>query len=317
MVFHRRVAFCSLKELKKIFSALTFWEEKAGTPKGRDLWSSKAGRRAEPDFLGSFLNLAHPVLNLPVFRLFWLLLVQRNENVTWCWTLLFSALSASSHICEICGLWTRRRALCRQRKGHCWGRAVTLERTLNISVGCGEQLETADKTGRASHPEVLKAWDGTQSRKAGGFCRKGEAWGLRAPVTGVQGTERAEGPILGHLLWALAQHQPLWISISIFKVRIALNHWMFTDAEAPIFWPSDAKSQLIGKDPYAGKDWRQEEKGATKGEMVGWHHWLNGYEFEQTLGDNEGQRSLACCSPWGAKSWKDLATEWQQQQTPS
>ena len=78
--------------------------------------------------------------------------------------------------------------------------------------------------------------------------------------------------------------------------------WMFigrTDAEAPILWLLDAKSQLIRKDPDAGKDWGQEEKGATENEMVGCHHWLNGHEFEQTLWDGEGQGSLACCSPWG------------------
>ena len=58
----------------------------------------------------------------------------------------------------------------------------------------------------------------------------------------------------------------------------------------------DVKSWLIGKDPDAGKDWRQEEKGTTKNKMVGWHHQLNGHEFEQALGDGERQRSLACCS---------------------
>ena len=80
--------------------------------------------------------------------------------------------------------------------------------------------------------------------------------------------------------------------------------WIFigkTDAEAPILWPPDAKSQFIGKDPDAGKDWGQEEKGMTDGEMVGWHHWLSGHEFEQTLGDSKGQGSLVCCSPWGCK----------------
>ena len=61
------------------------------------------------------------------------------------------------------------------------------------------------------------------------------------------------------------------------------------------------KSQLIRKDPDAGKDWGQEEKGATEDEMVGWHQRLSGREFEQTQGDGEGQRSLACCSPWGHK----------------
>ena len=56
-----------------------------------------------------------------------------------------------------------------------------------------------------------------------------------------------------------------------------------------------------GKDSNAGKDWRQEEKGTTEDEMAGWHHQLNGHEFEQTLGDRDGQGSLACCSPWGHK----------------
>ena len=61
------------------------------------------------------------------------------------------------------------------------------------------------------------------------------------------------------------------------------------NVEAPILWPSDMKSWLIGKDPDAGKDWRQEEKGATEDETFGWHHWLSGLEFEQTPGDSEGQ----------------------------
>ena len=56
-----------------------------------------------------------------------------------------------------------------------------------------------------------------------------------------------------------------------------------------------------GKYPDAGKDWRQEEKGMIEDEMVGWHHWFNGHEFEQASGDGEGKGSLACCSPWGCK----------------
>ena len=60
-------------------------------------------------------------------------------------------------------------------------------------------------------------------------------------------------------------------------------------------------SRLLGKDPDAGKDLGQEEKEATENEMVGWHHWLNGHEFEQTLGDSEGQGRLVCSSPWGHK----------------
>ena len=84
--------------------------------------------------------------------------------------------------------------------------------------------------------------------------------------------------------------------------------WMFTirtddEAGAPIFWPPDAKNWLIRKDPKAGKEWRQEEKGMTEDEMTEWHHWLKGHKYEQTLGDGEGQESLACHSQWVAKSW--------------
>ena len=82
--------------------------------------------------------------------------------------------------------------------------------------------------------------------------------------------------------------------------------WIFTGrtdakAEVPVLWPPDSKSQLIGKDPDAGKDWGKEEKGATEDEMVGWHHWLDGHEFEQALGVGDGQGGLACCSPWDHK----------------
>ena len=82
--------------------------------------------------------------------------------------------------------------------------------------------------------------------------------------------------------------------------------WLFigrtgAEAEAPVLWLPDVKSQLIGKDPDAGKDWRQEEKEMTEGEMVECYHWLNGHELEQTLGDGEGQGSLVFCSPWGHK----------------
>ena len=82
--------------------------------------------------------------------------------------------------------------------------------------------------------------------------------------------------------------------------------WIFferTDAEdeTPILWPPDVKNSLIGKDPDAGVDWSQEEKGETEDEMVGWHHWLDGHKFELDLGVSDGQGSLECCSPWGHK----------------
>ena len=72
-------------------------------------------------------------------------------------------------------------------------------------------------------------------------------------------------------------------------------------AEAPIIWPPDLKSWLTGKDPDAMKDWRQEEKGVTENEVIGWHHWINGHEYEQIPEYSEGQGSLECCSPWDHK----------------
>ena len=83
--------------------------------------------------------------------------------------------------------------------------------------------------------------------------------------------------------------------------------WTFigkTDAEAeiPILWPPDVKNLLIGKNPDAMKDWRQDEKGMTKDEMVGWHHQLNGHEFEQAPGAGDRQGGLVCCSPWRPNS---------------
>ena len=90
--------------------------------------------------------------------------------------------------------------------------------------------------------------------------------------------------------------------------------WIFigsTDAkaEAPILWPPDAKNWLTGKDPDAGKDWRPEEKVMTENEMVGWHHQLDGHEFEKAPGVGDGQGSLVGCSPCGHSVGDDWATE--------
>ena len=101
------------------------------------------------------------------------------------------------------------------------------------------------------------------------------------------------------------------------------NHsWIFSgrtdvEAETPIFWPPDVKSWLTGKDSDAGWDWGQEGKGTTEDEMAGWHHWLNGREFEWTPGVGDGQGGLACCNSWGRKesdtterlNWTDRTEE--------
>ena len=80
--------------------------------------------------------------------------------------------------------------------------------------------------------------------------------------------------------------------------------WVFigrtdVEAETPILWPPDVKNWLIGKDPVAGKDWGEEEKGTTEDEVAGWHHQLDGRESEWTLGVGDGQGGLACCNLWG------------------
>ena len=82
--------------------------------------------------------------------------------------------------------------------------------------------------------------------------------------------------------------------------------WVFiertdAEAEAPVLWPPHAKRWLIGKDPDAGRDWAQEEKGMTEDEMAGWHHRLDGHGFGWTLGVGDGQGSLACCGSRGRK----------------
>ena len=91
--------------------------------------------------------------------------------------------------------------------------------------------------------------------------------------------------------------------------------WIFigrTDAEAetPIFWPPDAKNWFIRKDSDAGKDWRQEEKGARGNELVGWHHWFNGHEFEQTPGYSEGQGNLGAAVFGVMNSWTWQLSDW-------
>ena len=90
--------------------------------------------------------------------------------------------------------------------------------------------------------------------------------------------------------------------------------WIFigrtdVEAETPTLWPPDVKNWLYGKDTEARKDWMQEEKGTTEDEMVGWHHWLIGHEFEQALGVGEGQGSPVCYSPWGHKE-SDTLSNW-------
>ena len=151
-------------------------------------------------------------------------------------------------------------------------------------------------------------------------------------------------PTKVHLVKALVSNSHVWIWELDYKESWALKNWCFwtvvlektlespldckeiqpvhpkenqswlfigkidAKAETPILWPPDLKYWLIWKDPDAGKDWRQEEQGVTEDEMVEWHHWLNGHEFEYTLEVGDGWGGLACSSPWGCKEL-DM-TEW-------
>ena len=121
--------------------------------------------------------------------------------------------------------------------------------------------------------------------------------------------DHKEGWVLKNCFWIVVLEKTLQSSLDSKEIKPVNprgnQSWIFfgrADAEAdtPVLWPPDAKSQLIRKDPDAGKDWRQEEKEKTEVEMVGWYHLLNGHEFKQAVGDS-GQGSFACCSPWGRK----------------
>ena len=133
-------------------------------------------------------------------------------------------------------------------------------------------------------------------------------------------------------MWKLSNNTPDQLGLKVIGIYLVINKnttyqntwgttkysenqsWIFigrtdVEAEAPTLWPPDGKSQLIGKDSDAGKDWRQEEKGIKEDEMVAWHHQLNRHEFEQAPGVGDGQGSLVCCSPRGCKESDDWATE--------
>ena len=186
----------------------------------------------------------------------------------------------------------------------------------------------------ATHSSVL-AWRIPGTVEPGGLPsmgshRVGHDWSDLAAATAVKGY----GFTSGHVwMWEL-DYKESWVVEELMLLNVlektlespldckeiqpvhpkAYQSWVFigrtdVEAETPILWPPDAKSWLIGKDPDAAKDWRQEEKGTTEDEMVGWHHQLNGHGFGWNPGVVDGQGGLECCGHGVAKSWHNWATE--------
>ena len=157
---------------------------------------------------------------------------------------------------------------------------------------------------------ILKSRDISLSTKVHLYS---QSYGLSSSHVWMWQLDHKEGWALKNLcFWTVVLVKTLESSLDCKEIKSVHpkgNHsWIFigrthAEAETPILWPLDSKSQLIGKDPKTRKEWRQKEKGAAEDEMVREYHRLNGHEFEQTLGISEGQRSLACYSPWSCKDW--------------
>ena len=129
-------------------------------------------------------------------------------------------------------------------------------------------------------------------------------------------TVKKAGALKNWCFWTVVLEKTLESPLDCNKIKPVhpegKQSWIFfgkTDAvaETPILWPPHAKRWPIGKDPDAGRDWGQEEKGMTEDEMAGWHHRLDGHEFGWTPGVDDGQEGLACYSPWGHKEWTWLS----------
>jgi len=146
------------------------------------------------------------------------------------------------------------------------------------------------------------------------FSNKGpssQCYGFSSGHVWMWELDNKESPVLKNwCIWTVVLEKTLESPLDCKEIQPvhpkADQTWVFigrtdVEAETSILWSPDAKNWLILKDPDAGKDWGREEKGTTGDEMVGWHHQLNGPEFEWTPGVGDGQGGLSCCSPWGRK----------------
>ena len=170
----------------------------------------------------------------------------------------------------------------------------------------GHRLRTRDEEDKGRSPgqaSADRARSGSETKEGVGGCDPGthERFSRERPWCLAKVSNARK---MGSFLFRTENNLQAWVTLDSKEIKSVNQPWIFierTDAEAPILWPPDEKSQLFGKEPAARKDWRQEEKGATEDEMGGWHLHINGHEFGQTPGDGEVQESLACCSPWSRK----------------
>ena len=186
---------------------------------------------------------------------------------------------------------------------------IFLDSKITADVDCSHEIERHLLLGRTAMTKldsILKSRDIT-------FANKGpssQSYGFSSNPAWMWELDHKESWVpKNRCFWTVVLDKPLEspLDCKIKPVNPKGNQpWTFigrTDAEAetPILWAPDVKKWLTGNDPDAGKDWRQEKKGMTEDETVGWHHQLDGHEFEQAPGVGDGQASPVCCSPWGRK----------------
>ena len=172
-----------------------------------------------------------------------------------------------------------------------------------------------------SNPGLLHSWDNLDRKQRHYFANKGpssQSYGFSSSHVWMWELDHEESwAPKNWCFWTVVLEKTLESPLGYKEIKPVNpkgnQSWIVigrTDAEAetPILSAPDVKNWPTGKDPVAGKDWRQEGKGMTEDEMVGWHHWLDGHEFEQAPGVGDGQGSLVCCSPWGHK--ESDTTEW-------
>ena len=143
------------------------------------------------------------------------------------------------------------------------------------------------------------------------LCRHSQSYGFSRSHVWMWELDHKEGWALKNwCFWTVVLEKTLESCLDSKEIKPVSpkgnQSWIFigrtdAEAEAPVLWPPDVKNGLLEKDPGNRKDWRREEKETTEDEIVGWHHQLNGHEFEQVPGVGDGQGSLAFCSPWGRK----------------